>query len=168
LGNVSTLQVRQIYETTFRDAGFKDDAQALQMAADATFGFPYLIQLMGYYLWKDANGVLNHRAVEDALVNSRVELYQNVYELMLRETSAKDQEFLEAMLVDKRGTRFGELAARVEVSTGYASKYRERLIESGFVVRVAHGILDFAPPYMREFLLQATSLAGYGASRLHL
>ncbi|MDR0350173.1 MAG: ATP-binding protein [Coriobacteriales bacterium] len=152
LTNVSVALVSHLYARAFKDGGFAADEAALRTAAGATFGFPYLIQLVGYYLWKNSDGPLSFADVDAALLNSKIELFQNVYELMLREISPKDQEFLFAMLDDREQTAFGDLTARLGVSSGYASRYRQRLIESGFVAPVAHGVISLTPPYIREFL----------------
>lgn len=152
LTNVNSELVRHLYARTFREDGFSVEDATLEMAAGATFGFPYLIQLIGYYLWKDSDGVLASADVETALLNSKIELFQNVYELMLRESSPKDQEFLFAMIDDEGQTSFSDLMTRLGVSSGYASKYRQRLIESGFVAPAARGTISFTPPYIREFL----------------
>jgi DNA-binding Lrp family transcriptional regulator len=152
LGSIDALLVRRLYETTFADAGFEDVRGALPRAADATCGFPYLIQLIGFYLWKSAGSRIDERLVADALLNSKVELFQNVYQLMLGEASPKDQEFLCAMLKDAAASQFGELAKRMGTSASYASRYRQRLIDSGLVHSPAYGKLAFAPPYFREFL----------------
>jgi AAA+ ATPase superfamily predicted ATPase len=152
LANINIMQVEHLYQTTFAKVSSEDSAEALGLAADATFGFPYLIQLMGYYLWKDSARAIKAVDVEKSLVNSKVELFQNVYELMLQEISERDREFLLAMLEDRSDTRFAELAKRMGVSIGYASKYRQRLLESGFLTPTVRGSVRLAPPYMKEFL----------------
>ena len=87
-----------------------------------------------------------------ALVNSKAALFDNVYVLMLREMSEKDTEFLFAMQKDERNTKFGDILKRLDISSSYASKYRQRLLESGLVVESGHGHLAYAPPYLKEFL----------------
>jgi DNA-binding Lrp family transcriptional regulator len=73
---------------------------------------------------------------------------------MLREISEKDREFLFAMRNDAYTTRFGDILARLGVTSGYASKYRQRLLESGLLIESGHGQLAYAPPYLREYLAQ--------------
>ena len=71
---------------------------------------------------------------------------------MWREASEVDQQFLLSMLKDHSRSRFGDLASRMVVSSGYVSKYRQRLIESGFITPASHGQIAFDPPYFREFI----------------
>ena len=152
LGNVDIMLVSHLYGLTFRNAGFTISENLIAKAAKSTFGFPYLIQLIGFYLWNSSSQKLTDDDFEEALLNSKSELFQNVYQLMWREASEVDQQFLLAMLKDQSRSRFGELASRMGVSSGYASKYRQRLIESGFITPASHGQLAFDPPYFREFI----------------
>jgi hypothetical protein len=152
LDDVSILLVRHLFETCFLEAGFGQSRQSLRLAADATKGFPYLIQLIGYYLWKHAGTAVTYKDVEEALVNAKAELFKNVYELMLRELSARDWELLTAMLADPNESIIGDLADRSGKNASDLSKYRARLIEFGLIKATAHGRVSFAPPYLREFL----------------
>jgi Mn-dependent DtxR family transcriptional regulator len=61
-------------------------------------------------------------------------------------------EFILAMVKDAEESSFGEIRNRLGVTRGYASKYRERLIEAGIVYSTSYGYLAFSPPYMKEYL----------------
>jgi hypothetical protein len=160
LPNINLLLVRNMYANTFEEGGFRFDKDILQRAADATMGFPYLIQLMGFWLWRAGTAVLTHKDVENALVNSKAALFDDVYEIMLREISEKDREFLLGMQTDLTDTRFGELIKRMDVTPGYASKYRQRLIQVGLIEPTVHGSITYAPPYFGEFLALQTTVWG--------
>jgi hypothetical protein len=153
--NVNTLLVNNLYQTTFAEGGFEADSDIIKTAADATFGFPYLIQLIGYWLWKEADSKFTSVDINNALINSKAALFDNVYALMLREVSEKDRAFLLAMHGDSGTTKFGDILTRLDVSSSYASKYRQRLIEGGLIMEHGHGYLRYAPPYFGEFLTQA-------------
>jgi DNA-binding MarR family transcriptional regulator len=56
------------------------------------------------------------------------------------------------MQADPNDTQFGELAKRMNITPGYASKYRQRLIQNGLIIPTVHGRITYAPPYFREFL----------------
>ena len=72
--------------------------------------------------------------------------------MLFRELSVKDQDFLFAMAEDEAVSDFSIIKERLDVSPGYASKYRSRLVVAGMIRPVGHGKLVFAPPYMREYL----------------
>jgi hypothetical protein len=158
LPNVNLLLVRNMYANTFEEGGFEFDEDILQTAADATLGFPYLIQLIGFWLWKTDAITLSRRDVENALVNSKAALFDNVYDIMLREISEKDREFLLEMQTDAEDTKFGELTKRMDITPGYASKYRQRLIQGGLIEPTVHGHIAYAPPYFGEFLALQTAI----------
>ena len=44
------------------------------------------------------------------------------------------------------------LARRLDVETGYIGVYRRRLIEAGMIEPAGYGGVDFALPYLREYL----------------
>jgi hypothetical protein len=56
------------------------------------------------------------------------------------------------MSKDEFDSEFGEIAKRMGVSTGYASKYRERLLNAELIYASAYGRLAFTLPYMREYV----------------
>jgi len=154
LTKVNLQLVENMYHSTFNEAGFVFEDKVIEKAAEASCGFPYLIQLIGYYLWNAGLATLSKTEVDQALLNAKIELFQNVHQLILQELSLKDREFLVAMLNDKGDSRFSDLAKRLDVTSAYASKYRQRLIESGVIIPTAYGQVKVEPPYFKEFLAQ--------------
>jgi len=118
-----------------------------------TEGYPYLMQLVGYYLWKTGGPEIGRREVESAVKFSKADLFRNIHELVFRELSEKDREFVRVMgEIGSGQVPFGEIRQRMGVSAGYASKYRERLINAGVIHAASFGKLAFSPPYMTEYL----------------
>ncbi|MGI8947013.1 MAG: hypothetical protein ACR2FV_03360 [Ornithinimicrobium sp.] len=68
------------------------------------------------------------------------------------ELSAIDRTFLAAMAQDDGPSNMSELTARLQVSPDYASQYRLRLIAAGMIGAPTRGSVDFALPYLREYL----------------
>lgn len=54
LGNVAVEDVAESLGKTFGAGGFDAPAGAYRQAAEATDGYPYLVQLVGYFLWREA------------------------------------------------------------------------------------------------------------------
>jgi predicted transcriptional regulator len=69
-----------------------------------------------------------------------------------RELSLKDVAFLEAMLPDARESRMARIADRMGVSTGYAAKYKNRLLSLGVIRELSRGLVDFDLPGMRSYV----------------
>lgn len=62
--------------------------------------------------------------------------------------------FLLAMSHDNGPSRTAEVALRMGKDTRYASVYRARLIATGLIAPACYGSVDFALPYLREYLRQ--------------
>jgi len=149
LGNVRVDEVVDLFNEVFVDV--EDDI--LLRAAEATAGYPYMIQLIGYHLSKKGGGIdIDNKAVDKAIFLAKIELYKNIQDPLIWSLSSKDRMFLWAMAQDEGSSEFGEIAKRMNVSTGYASKYRERLINAGVIYSSAYGELAFALPFMKEYV----------------
>jgi|GEM_PF-6506318 len=176
LENVRVDEVFAFYKEAFAGVnafrGEDGDGAAaenvLLRAAEATAGYPYMIQLIGYYLSKEEKGI-DDKAADKAIFLSKIELYKNIHDPLIWGLSSKDRMFLWAMSQDEGASEFGEIARRMDVSAGYASKYRERLINAGAIYRSAYGELAFTLPFMKEYVQKEfiERLGGeYGKRRL--
>ncbi|MCO4263758.1 ATP-binding protein [Pseudarthrobacter sp. MDT3-26] len=56
LHNVDVADVEESFARTFAAGGFDAPAGAVRQAAEATAGYPFLVQLVGYFLWKEVEG----------------------------------------------------------------------------------------------------------------
>jgi len=174
LGSVREDEVFALYKRAFEEIyvgdpsrGVRDTAlKALRRAAEATDGHPYLIQLVGYYLSKEEKSI-DDKAVDKAVFLAKIELYKNIHEPLIWGLSSKDRVFIWAMAQDEGVSEFGEIARRMGVSTGYASKYRERLLAAGVIYKSAYGELAFTLPYMKEYIEKEyiERLGGEGGKR---
>ncbi|MDR3036994.1 MAG: ATP-binding protein [Coriobacteriales bacterium] len=154
LESIDPRIIAAAFEAAFERSDKKASKETLRMAAEATKGYPYLFQLVGFYLWKAEGDAVKEADVERALEVAKVELFRNIHDIIYQELSEVDRSFLFAMAVDEDESGFGEIRERMGVEKGYASKYRQRLLDAGVVRRGAYGKLRFTPPYMREYLLQ--------------
>jgi DNA-binding MarR family transcriptional regulator len=150
--NVDIRAVEVAFDAAFTGDGRDFRGDSLAAAAKGTYGYPYLIQLVGYYLWKNAGKTIGEADVARALKLSKIDLFQNIHDLIYHELSERDKDFLAAMSEDGEESSFGAIAERMGVTSGYASKYRERLLKAGVVFSGGYGKLTFAPPYMAEYL----------------
>ena len=150
LQNVDLSLVHLSYFEVFKE---KYSAALIRKAANLTKGFPYLFQLIGYYLWEAAH---QHESEEYALevveVQAKVELFQNVHQLVFSQLSEKDKEFLCHMNLTEEETNISDMLTRLEKSKGYISLYRQRLISAGLIKSLGYGKIGFMLPYMGAFL----------------
>lgn len=154
LRSVKIEDVRQALEATFTDAGRLIEAEALDIAARATGGYPFLIQLVGYHTWSRSRGqhtVTAQHATEGVTV-ARRKLGSTVHAASLATLSDVDRTYLLAMARDDGPSRTGEVARRMKVSTSYANMYRTRLIRAQMIESAGYGTVQFALPYLRDYL----------------
>ena len=147
--------VKHDYHEMFAAKYNNIDVNIVDKMALSTKGYPYLIQLVGYYMWetlekeKDAE-----KAYEHSMVQVMPALFTNVHELIYSELSNADKSFVEAMAEDVKKSKISDIAMRLDKDKSYMSRYRGRLIASGVIKAVGHGELAFGIPYMREFILR--------------
>jgi hypothetical protein len=127
---------------------------ALKKAAEATYGYPYLIQLVGSRIWDvhDQQQEITDGDVEIGVTSAIRKLFENVISPMLNELSAKDIEFLKAMSADADQTAIADLTVRLNASQSYVSQYRKRLLDADLIFAPRRGVVAYAMPFMREYL----------------
>lgn len=140
---------------TFGTAGITMAADLVHRAAAATGGYPFLIQLVGYFLWREAenhNHSLTAPAVDRAITAAVRRNERVVIEAALATASAKDLEFLHAVAIDDGTTTTAGLIRRTASRPTLVAKYRTRLLAAGLVESAGHGKVDFAIPGLRQYL----------------
>jgi DNA-directed RNA polymerase specialized sigma subunit len=83
---------------------------------------------------------------------ARRDLIESVHKAVLKPLSDKDREFLYAMAQDQEVSSMSDIRSRMGVSAAYVQQYRIRLLESGVIDQVSRGKVEFAVPYLREYL----------------
>ncbi|MDR0853058.1 MAG: ATP-binding protein [Clostridiales Family XIII bacterium] len=151
---ISLSETKVTIRKTVEFAGRSIDKEALEMATNATGGFPYLIQLVGYEIWRQnpTNEVISRQNVVDGIEIAKGFMATSLFELTIQDVSDKDREFLIAMSEESLPVKSAKIADKLGVTTNYASQYRIRLISEGIIFSPSRGYLDFAIPYFVEFI----------------
>lgn len=127
--------------------------EALELASESTRGFPFMIQLVGYHMWRQSEKKMISTAdAEEGIREAYDVLERTVFEATLGDVSDTDIRFLKAMAVDDAESEISLIAKRMNVSTNYAGLYRHRMIEQGIIEPVRRGKVNFAMPMIREYL----------------
>ena len=155
LQNVPSNLVKLDYSEAFRKGGFPLSDEQLKKAVFSTRGYPYLIQLIGYYLWieLEKNDDVDY-SIDRAISLSKNRLFINVHELIYAELSSMDREFVKAMAIDENDSYMADIMKRLGKERNYISNYRARLLATGLIKNVAYGKVCFGLPYMRDFIIQ--------------
>ncbi|MDR0899841.1 MAG: hypothetical protein LBM27_05745 [Lactobacillaceae bacterium] len=151
------LNVQSIYEEYRKifDGQIISDDQ-LKVLSEFTRGYPYLYQLIGYFIWSTlTKGGLSSTLIEDAQRYALNELFENVYSKFLTDVSPKTRDMLIA-INNLGGTRVKvqDIRKQLNWSSSYASNYRNRLIEWKLVKQDGYGELTIVPPYLDLYLKQ--------------
>ncbi len=155
LDAVGYREVERAVQETITAGGRKIEPAALATAARATGGYPFLIQLIGSNVWKQAKSdLITLEDVEIGTTRAMTRLGSLVHEPALADLSAADQSYLLAMATDDAASNTTEIAARLGKDAQWGSVYRKRLIDAQMIRAAGHGLVTFTLPYMREFLRQ--------------
>lgn len=148
-----------------QNAGRSLTPEALETMVTATQGYPFLIQLVGDQVWRKApsEGDIDLASANAGVDAARRRLGQLVHAPALAEASDIDKSFLLAMSADNGPSQIRDIQARLGVDKNYASQYRLRLLALELVEPAGRGRLDFALPYLRDYLREHA--ASFGLTR---
>lgn len=153
LADVPLPEVRTALRSTISESGRQIEDDALDLATEATGGYPFMIQLVGYHVWRKAeDDKIDLHAASGGVDAARVRLGNTVHEANLQALSDVDRTYLIAMAQDDGPSRTKAIAERLGVGIGYGNVYRARLIAAGVIAARGHGRVDFTVPYLREHL----------------
>ena len=158
LETVSISEVEAYYHSAFARAGITVDDPTLASASALTEGFPYLIQLIGYYLVKYADGskAVSASSLDRAYKAAMNDLDVKVFQAMLNPLSKGDRAFLQAMAQDDGFTQTSSIEKRLGLSHGTVQTYRKRLIEAGVIAAPRRGEVTFVLPALADYLRRST------------
>jgi hypothetical protein len=154
IGRIDSSDVDEALRLTIQEAGKDIETDAAAACTDAIDGFAYMLQLVGFRTWNAAlrEEVISLDSATRGILAARRDMEERVLSSTYRELSPKDVAFLEAMLPDARESRMAHIADRMGVSTGYAAKYKNRLLSLGVIRELSRGLVDFDLPGMRSYV----------------
>ena len=154
LGSVRRSDVQRAFREPIETAGRSIGDAALEVMVDGASGDPFLLQLEGAHTWR-LHPAAAEITVEDArlgVTRARRRLGALIHEPALNAASEIDKSFLLAMAHDDGASRMADIQQRLDVDVDYASQYRLRLIAAELIYPTRRGYVDFALPYLREYL----------------
>lgn len=156
---LSTGEVMEYYSDAFAREGKRLNREQLKNAAKAAKGFPYLLQLIGYYIieYSKNESILSDDMFASALESARMDLEEDVFAPTLAALSAKDVYVLKAIAQEGGlGVPVSRVIESLEVSNSYFQQYRSRLIDAGVIESPREGIISITIPYLGEYLKSDT------------
>lgn len=170
LGAIPLDEVSAAFRETIEKSGFSVSDDALAKAAKATAGYAYLIQLVGYYIWRvakrhvETSTEIDAKDVEAGVEEAMREFNVAVHETALASLPLRAVEYLLAMAQDERVSKTSAVAERIGVNASSLTSYRRILIKRQIIESPTRGYVAFSIPYMRDYLLanREDLLARYG------
>jgi AAA ATPase domain len=164
LGSVAGEDVARAIRTPVEESGRTVAEDVLDVMVKGTRGYPFLIQLVGSQVWRlrKSEREISMESAREGVSDALRRLGRLVYEPALAEASEIDKSFLLAMAKDDGPSRMKDIQQRLEIDANFASQYRLRLIASELIESTGRGYVDFALPYLRDYLREHAAAAGLG------
>lgn len=155
LGLISTQLIRAYFERAFKSIGIDISDEILDRAALSTRGFPYLMQLIGYYViqYTPKGTAVTDKIMDKVEKAAMRDMEDNVFKPILAPLSDNDKIFLKALAQCGGNATTSKLQAMLGKKGPAMQPYRKRLIEAGVIEAPRRGELMIAVPYLSEFMM---------------
>lgn len=157
LGLVAYPDVRSAYIEVVREGGLAIDSEVAELAAEASDGYPYMIQLVGYYMWRAAE-VRGSKEIEEADViqgkkDALVLFDDAVCAPLFDGLTAAQKLFVKAVAKEApQPVKVSEIANRAHRSASWVSKYRASLIKERVVESAGYGLVRLSASHLAEYV----------------
>lgn len=157
LTKLGTDEVEASFEETIRQSGGTASPGVSRLLADAAVGYPFMVQLVGYYTWQASarrkSDTIELADARRGIAVARKSFDEMVIEPALRRLPQRQIEYLLAMAAcEGEVVSSGEVAAQMGCSARDVGTYRKRLLDAALIEQVGYGRATFAIPYMRDYL----------------
>lgn len=162
LGPIATEDVIPGFVIPIKNNGRSITPETAEFAAEATGGYPYMIQLIGRFAWAEApkqrEVTLSH--IESGIAAAKRRVGMLVLAPEIKDLSEVDKTFLLAMTLDTGRSKVSDVAKRMGVDGNYANVYRRRLLDTELIVEAGYGYVTFATPGVPEYLSEHAATIG--------
>ena len=155
LTDIPLDEVRDAFATTFRASGMSI-TDSIKHCSQCDSRIPLYDSTGCYHIW-DAADMRDSDTIIDADVTAgieeaRIDLDNAVCIPELQGLSKNDREYLEAMAASDGPSPTVNVAQRMGKTPNYAATYRKRLLDAFVIRETERGEVDFAVPFLREYL----------------
>lgn len=168
LAEIPLPDVRNAYLKTVRESGADLSLEDAQRAAEASEGYPYMVQLVGYYMWQSAerrgSSAISTEDVLQGIEDAGTAFEDAVCAPAFDRLTEPQRRFVIAMAQDQPGpSSVADIADRAGRSRGWAGKYRLSLIQEHVTEARGRGQVGYAIPHFGPYLQR---LVGTGVASL--
>ncbi len=159
LEDVDLDEVRHAFAVTITTNGKHASDDVLDRLTQATNGYPFMIQLVGYWAWHASevgpladDKEITRAAADKGVAQAELKLGDMVHGPVFNKPSPMKCDYLLAMAQDDGPSSTAEIAKRLKRDPGYANVYRTQLINEDLIYQSSYGYVDFRLPFMRDYL----------------
>ena len=144
------------YRRVFSDLQIHMSDTQIASAAEETEGSPYMMQLVGHYLvlGADRDTTVSDAQFEKAIQTAKTDFMNDICETTLAPLSEKDVAFLAAMAISGETAKISDIISSLKWTNSAAQTYKKRLSQAGVINQPRRGVVQFAVPYLRDYLYQ--------------
>ena len=149
--------------------GLKVDEENIEELNRASYGHPYIMQLLGYHLIQQINEQdpgkkykVTEKDIRKAIEYAVFAYEQRVLKPLLEELPNNEKAYLTKMseaLDADRLSETAEIARGMGVSQNKLSRPRAYLIDQGIIAAPEHGKVMFCIPYLADYVKKSDSMA---------
>jgi hypothetical protein len=168
IGLLPADEARRALSEPLAAAGASIAPEALAAMLAAAAGHPYMLQLVGYEVWRvaaDPVAGISMAEADAGLAEARRDMGPRIYGPIWRDLSDTDKRLLVAMLGDRDRSRLSDLARRWGGVPNQIGSYRHRLILRGVIRSAGRGLLAFTHPEARRYAETAAAEEGWTIAR---
>lgn len=157
LARLDDFEVVASIEETIARRGKRVSSAVAASLTKAAAGYPFMVQLVGYYAWQRASR-RGSDEISEQDAGAGVQLARKSFDSMvvapaLKYLPQKQLEYLLGMAAcEGVPAQTGEVAEHMGLKASATSSYRKRLIDAGLIEFAGYGKVDFTIPYMRDYL----------------
>lgn len=155
--NLSERDARAALANPAQAEGTGYSEEALDLAIEATGGYPYFLQELGYAIWRVAEGpTITREDVDSALPIYEAKLDESFFRVRLDRATAMERVYLRAMAeLGPEAQKAQDVAAVINRKSTQLGPTRAKLIDMGLLYTPEHGYAAFTVPHFDKFLLRA-------------
>ena len=164
IGNLRPSEAEVALRQPIEAAGGRIGDEALTIAVEASRGRPYLVQMIGSYVWDDADDLVRGVTageVRRAVADAGAQYGRHVHGPVWNRLSDLDKWFLASMLTDPATSTMADIGRRWGHSPRSLSTYRRRLLSVGLISSVGRGRVGFADPTVRGYVEAQAAAEGF-------
>ena len=169
LGPLTNDDSMSLLTQTANQEGLEFTDDAATYATALSYGYPYLLQFIGYLAFElaagDNSGTQITRDHVEAVKERAISMMgQQIHAPEMRTLSPSELAFVKAAsrVSDETGSSsISDIATELGKPTTSLSRVRGELIHRGVIEQSGHGTISFSLPYLREYLLQSGVKPGY-------